>query len=134
VNARLTTRAQKLVVGGAATIVAGVIAALVIHSTLARQQSEAKTNLTGTVYLPVEGNICRRLVIDHKTGTVTSDARVPCLDQAKEQARAQNEAPRVQKEMPRGSKGAVQAQDGSEAVRYSPGGRVDAVRNSFINR
>jgi hypothetical protein len=126
VDARLTTRAKKLVVGSAATIVAGVIAAIAIHFALAWQQSQAKTNLTGTVFLPVEGNTCRRLVIDHKTGTVTSDDRVPCVDQAKEA--------RTQKETPRGSKGPVQAQDGSEASRYSSGGRVDAVRNSFINR
>lgn len=133
-NTQLTTRAQKLVVGAGATIVAGVVAAFAIHFTLAWWHSEAKTNLTGTVYLPVEGNICRRLVIDHRTATVISDERVPCADQGKEQARAQKEATRAQKEAPRGSKGPVQSQDGSDPSRYSTGGRIDAVRNSFINR
>jgi hypothetical protein len=138
VNTRLTTRAQKLVVGGAATIVAGIIAAFAIHFTLAWREGQARQHMTGTVYLAVDGNTCRRLVIDHRTATVTSDERVPCVDQGKdqtkEQARAQKEAPRAQKDASRGPKGPVQGQDGSDPARYSTGGRLDAVRNSFINR
>jgi hypothetical protein len=127
VNARLTTRAQKLVVGTGATIVAGVVAAVVIHVSLAWRHDRANANLTGTVFLPVDENTCRRLVIDHRTATVTSDERVPCGNQAKEQARAQ-------KDTPRGGKGPAQAQDASDPSRYSSGARLEAVRNSFINR
>jgi hypothetical protein len=135
VNARLTTRVRKLVVGTGATIVAGLAAAAVVHYSLAWHNSQSNANLVGTVQIAVDDNICRRLVIDHRTGTVKSDEHVPCSDPAKKDARAPKEA-RTQKESPRGQKqkAAAPSQDGSEPSRYSSDGRIEAVRKSFTNR
>jgi hypothetical protein len=126
VNAQLTTRSQKLAVGAGVTVVAGVITAVAMHYSLASRNTQPDAHLTGTVQISVDGTICRRLVIDHRTGTVKSDERVPCADQGKEA--------RAPKDAPRGPRAPVQAQEGPEPSRYSTGGRIDAVRNSFINR
>jgi hypothetical protein len=69
---------------------------------------------TGTVQITRQGSTCQRLVIDNTNGGIQSSQQIPC-----------GEAPRV----------APPSVDATPTPsRYSTGGRVEAIRDSFRSR
>jgi len=101
-------RARKVVICGGVVIASALAVAFAIHD---RTASDPYT--TGTVQIARQGTSCQRLVIDHSTGAITSSQQVPCGNPPKI-APASNEA--------------------APPPRYSSGSRVDAIRDSFLNR
>ena len=67
---------------------------------------------TGAIQIARQGSTCQRLVIDNSTGAIKSSQQIPCGDSPK----------------------AVPASIEAAPSRYSSGGRVDAIRDSFRNR
>ena len=95
-----------VVCGGVVFVFAMIGAFVIIDRTAAGDQ-----HLTGTI-LARHGSTCQRLVIDNSTGAIKSIQQIPCGDPPKEVSTSIEAAP----------------------SRYSNGGRVDAVRDSFRNR
>jgi hypothetical protein len=103
-------------------IFASAIAGLFFFTRGTGSDAASDRHLTGTIQLAPQGSTCQRLVIDNSTGTIKPGQPMPCGDVAKEAAPrlpAPKEAARVIVETP---------------SRYSSGGRVDAIRDSFKNR
>lgn len=71
----------------------------------------ADRHLTGTI-VARHGSTCQRLVVDNGTGAIKSVQQIPCGDPPRE----------------------VPTSIGAPSARYSSGGRVDIVRDSFRNR
>ena len=67
---------------------------------------------TGTIQISRHGTTCQRLVIDNSTGAIKSSQQIACGDP------------------PKGVPAPIKA----APSRYSSGGRVDAIRDSFRNR
>ena len=67
---------------------------------------------TGTLQIMRHGSACQRVLIDNNTGAIKSTQQIPCRDVSK------TAPPPIEAAPPR----------------YSSGGRVDAVRDSFRNR
>jgi hypothetical protein len=107
VRGTMKDRARKLVIcGGAiALVVAGAFA---IHDRTASDPYP-----TGTIQIARQGANCQRLVIDNNTGAIKSRQQIPCGD-----------APKI----------APASNETAPPPRYSSGGRVDAIRDSFRNR
>ena len=104
----MQARAQKVV------ICAGVVVASALAVGLAMRDRVASDPYpTGTIQIARQGSTCQRLVIDNSTGAIKSSQQVPCGNSPKI-APASNEA--------------------VPPPRYSSGSRVDAIRDSFINR
>jgi len=70
---------------------------------------------TGTIQIAGPGATCQRLVVDNSTGAIKSRQQVPCGDPPKEGPVAAAPAP-PQPPAPQ---------------RYSSGGRLEAIRDSF---
>lgn len=103
----MQARARKVAICG------GVIAFVIGAGVLAiRDRMASDPYPTGTIQITRQGSSCQRLVIDNGNGGIQSSQQVACGD-----------APKI-------------APSSSEAVppRYSSGGRVDAIRDSFRNR
>jgi hypothetical protein len=106
------------------TIALGAGAALVVMlatafvSVLAMAGRQSPPNLTGRVQFGADG--CQGFVIDHKTGFIRKDQPIACPEPAKEAKRepAKAVSPAMERAEPR----------------YSSGGRLDAVRDSFNKR
>lgn len=97
----------------------GVASAMVGAFLITRGIASAPANehyLTSTVQLAPQGSTCQRLVIDNSTGAIKSTQQISCGP--------------VSKESPTPS---LTANDNAPA-RYSSGGRLDTVRESFRNR
>jgi hypothetical protein len=69
---------------------------------------------TGTVQITRQGSTCQRLVIDNAHGGIQSSRQIPC-----------SEAPRV---------APATVDTATTPSRYSTGGRVEAIRDSFRSR
>jgi hypothetical protein len=100
-------RARKLVICG------GVVAVAIAGAFAIRDRMASDPYPTGTIQIARQGASCQRLVIDNNTGAIKSSRQIPCAD-APKIAPASNEA--------------------APPPRYSSGGRVEAIRDSFRNR
>lgn len=108
-------RALKLaVLGGAALASAAAGVLFFINRT-----ASSDRHMTGTIQLTRHGAGCQRLVIDNATDTIKSSQQVPCDSPAKQVTQPIEGAPSGHSSAP---------------SRYSSGGRVDAVRDSFRSR
>lgn len=99
------------VVGGG-VIFASAIAGVFFFARNAGSNAASDRYLTGTIQLAPQGLSCQRLVIDNSTGTIKPGQPMPCGHAPKEAARSTVETP----------------------SRYSSGGRVGAIQDSFKNR
>jgi hypothetical protein len=97
-------------------VFASAIAGLIVFTRTVGSNTASDRYQTGTIQLGPQGSTCQRLVIDNNTFTIKPGQQLPCGDAPKnvpkEAARSTAEAP----------------------SRYSSGGRVDAIRDSFKNR
>ena len=103
----MKARARKFIIWG------GLVGFVVGAGALAlRDRMAGDPHPTGTVQITRQGSSCQRVVIDHSNGGIQSSQQIACGD-----------APKI-------------APTSSEAVppRYSSGGRVEAIRDSFRNR
>jgi hypothetical protein len=103
----------KLATGGGIVFAFAVAAGLVLINRMAATESFP----SGTIQIARHGAGCQRLVIDNSTGAIKSSQQTPCGDAPKGDA-------------PKEAPASVEA----PPSRYSSGGRVDAIRDSFKNR
>jgi hypothetical protein len=104
----MKARARKVCICAGVVIASALAVGLAIHD-----RTASDPHPTGTVQIARQGSTCQRLVIDNSTGAIKSSQQVPC-----------GNPPKI-------------APTSNEAVpppRYSSGSRVDAIRDSFINR
>ena len=102
----------KVIVGGGVIFASAIAGAFFITRSLGASDRYA----TGTIQLMRQGSTCQHLVIDNNTGAIKSAQQVPCGDTRADTPTA---PPRSAESVP---------------SRYSSGGRVDAVRDSFRSR
>lgn len=95
-------------------ICGGVVSALAMMGAfvLYDRMGTSDRHPMGTIQISRQGSTCQRLVINSSTGAIKSSEQIACGDQSKE----------------------VRAPDEAAPSRYSSGGRVDAIRDSFRNR
>lgn len=104
----MKARARKFIIWG------GLVGFVVGAGALAiRDRMAGDPYPTGTVQITRQGSSCQRVVINNSHGGIQSSQQIACAD-----------APKI-------------APTSSEAVpppRYSSGGRIEAIRDSFRNR
>jgi hypothetical protein len=116
---RLNWSISTIALGAGAALIVMLATAFVTVLAMAGRQSPP--NLTGRVQFGADG--CQGFVIDHKTGFIRKDQPIACPEPAKE---AKREAAKAVSPVNPATEGT--------GHRYSSGGRLDAVRDSFNKR
>lgn len=112
------------IVGGSvlcASAIAGLIVSVRDTGTVAGDRYQ-----TGTIQFASQGSACQRLVIDNTTFAIKPGQQLPCGDVPRDGTKKDTRKQAAPKEAARPTL--------EPTGRYSSGGRVDAIRDSFNSR